>query len=196
MTERLFIEQRMTPIQTKRLVLRPFAQRDAADLYAYMHAPVASCFLSDALADMSAADVAVTRRMTDETCLAVCLRASDLLIGDLFAVPEGDTFSVGWNFNPDFGAVGYAYEATQALFAHLFMNRSARRLYAYVEDTNTSSRKLCEKLGMRQEGVFKEFISFKSDDKGSPIYENTMQYALLRHEWQAKVAGPVSASLR
>ena len=34
---------------------------------------------------------------------------------------------------------------------------NARRIYAYVE----SSQRLCEKLGMRQKGLFKEFISFK-----------------------------------
>jgi ribosomal-protein-alanine N-acetyltransferase len=75
------------------------------------------------------------------------------------------------------------YEAAAALFAHLFTDRGARRLYAYVEDTNIASRKLCEKLGMRQEGVFKEFVSFRTDDSGAPFYENTMQYALLQREW-------------
>lgn len=38
---------------------------------------------------------------------------------------------------------------------------------------------------MRKAGVFKEFISFREDATGTPIYENTMLYALLRHEWLA-----------
>ena len=50
-----------------------------------------------------------------------------------------------------------------------------RRLYAYVEDDNYRSQKLCEKLGMRKEGYFLEFISFTK-------YENTFQYALLKKE--------------
>ena len=58
----------------------------------------------------------------------------------------------------------------------------------YVESTNTSSMRLCEKLGMRREGVFVEFISFTTDDAGNPIYENTMQYAILRHEWMSGAA--------
>ena len=97
--------------------------------------------------------------------------------------------SVGWNFNPQYAGRGYAHEAASALFADLFTRRAARRLYAYVEDTNTSSQKLCERLGMRQEGAFKEFMSFKNDEAGAPIYENTLQYALLRHEWQRQQAG-------
>lgn len=146
---------------------------------------MASCFLSLALADISAAEREALERSTHDRSIAVCLRTSGKLIGDLFAEPEGDTFSVGWNFNPGFGGKGYAHEAAAALFAHLFTERAARRLYAYVEDTNTSSQLLCEKLGMRREGVFKEFVSFRNDDDGAPIYENTMQYAILRREWSS-----------
>ena len=36
---------------------------------------------------------------------------------------------------------------------------------------------------MRAEGLFLEFISFRNDSQGQPVYENTMQYAILRKEW-------------
>ncbi len=179
----------MEVIQTERLVLRRFTKRDAADLFEYLHEPVASCFLSLALADIRDAEREALERSMHDRSIAVCLRTSGKLIGDLFAEPEDDTFSVGWNFNPRFGGKGYAYEAAAALFTHLFTQRAARRLYAYVEETNTSSQRLCEKLGMRQEGLFREFISFRKDESGVPIYENTMQYALLRREWLSKRDG-------
>jgi len=182
----------MEIIETERLVLRRFTQRDAADLFEYLHEPVASCFLSLALADIKDAEREALERSTHDRSIAVCLRTSGKLIGDLFAEPEGDTFSVGWNFNPVFGGKGYAYEAATALFTHLFSERAARRLYAYVEDTNTSSQRLCEKLGMRKEGLFREFISFRNDVSGAPIYENTMQYALLRNEWLSQRNSPPS----
>lgn len=182
----------METLETPRLILRPFTQDDAADLFEYLHQPVASCFLSLALADMGAAEHEAATRSQNEHSIAVCLRASGKLIGDLFADPEDDTFSVGWNFNPGFGRQGHAREAAAALLAHLFEQRAARRLYAYVEDTNMPSRRLCERLGMRQEGLFREFISFRNDARGAPIYENTMQYALLRHEWVSR-GGPASA---
>ena len=134
---------------------------------------------------MSAAEVEAEKRSGDDGHIAACLKESDRLIGDLFAVQEEDTFSIGWNFNPAFGGKGYAFEAATALVAYLFAAKAARRLYAYVEDNNKSSQRLCEKLGMRREGLFREFVSFKKDDAGAPIYENTMQYALLRKEWEA-----------
>ena len=45
------------------------------------------------------------------------------------------------------------------------------------------SQHLCEKLGMRREGFFREFVSFVKDANGDPVYENTIQYAILKKEW-------------
>ena len=38
-------------------------------------------------------------------------------------------------------------------------------------------------MGMRQEGLFVEFVSFVNNPDGTPKYENTYQYAILRKEW-------------
>ncbi|WP_444667278.1 GNAT family N-acetyltransferase [Cereibacter changlensis] len=180
----------MQPIETERLRLRNFREGDAEALFAYLQSPVASCFLSLTLADMEAARAEAAQRSRDEAQIAVCLKATDQLIGDLFAHrEEEDTVSVGWNFNPAFTGQGYALEAARALFAHLFEDAGVRRLYAYVEDHNLPSQRLCERLGMRREGLFLEYISFKTDSSGKPIYENTMQYALLRREWDSRRAG-------
>ena len=32
----------------------------------------------------------------------------------------------------------------------------------------------------------REFVSFVNDEDGVPIYENTMQYAILKKEWMLK----------
>jgi len=39
-----------------------------------------------------------------------------------------------------------------------------RRLYAWVEVYNLASQKLCERLHMRHEGCFKEFVAFENED--------------------------------
>lgn len=174
----------MDAIRTDRLVLRNFRKEDASDLFAYLHEPAANCFLSLKLADMRAAELEAEDRSRSDEHVAVCLKDSGKLIGDLFAVAEGDTFAVGWNFNANFCGAGFALEAARALFAHLFSVKQARRLYAYVEDHNIPSQRLCARLGMREEGLFREFVSFKNDDDGQPVFENTMQYAILRKEWE------------
>lgn len=173
----------MEIIETDRLVLRNFRRDDAAALFAYLREPKANCFLSLKLANIKEAEAEAEKRSAGDEHIAVCLKGTGQLIGDVFAVPETDTYSVGWNFNPKYGGHGYALEAAKALFSHLFQVKGARRLYAYVEDHNASSQRLCERLGMRKEGLFVEFVSFTTDDAGNPIFENTMQYAVLRHEW-------------
>ncbi|MEE7502646.1 GNAT family protein [Methylobacterium mesophilicum] len=179
----------MIAIRTERLILRRFRPDDAADLFAYLHRPRARCFLSGRLDTPAEAEAEAERRGRDDEYVAVSIAASDRLIGDLFCQPEPpDTFSVGWNFNAAYGGAGYAREAAAALFGYLFSERGARRLYAYVEEDNASSRRLCEALTMRREGLFREFVSFVDDDRGNPIFENTMQYAILRREWAGRSA--------
>lgn len=177
----------MQIVETERLILRSFREGDATDLFAYLRAPTATCFLSLTLSDLAEAETEVRKRALDEGSVAVCLKQTGQVIGDLFGGgadgEEDGTTSVGWNFSPQFGGQGYALEAARALFDHLFRTKGFRRLYAYVEEHNKPSQRLCEKLGMRREGVFVEFISFTTDAAGNPIYENTMQYAILRREW-------------
>ncbi|QFY45029.1 GNAT family N-acetyltransferase [Candidatus Methylospira mobilis] len=176
----------MDVIKTDRLTLRNFRQGDAIDLLAYLHQPRVSCFFSLKLEDLGAAEAEVETRGRSDEQIAVCLRSTGNLIGDVFCILEHpDTYAVGWNFNADFGGAGFASEAARALFEYLFSVKHARRLYAYVEEDNIASQRLCERLGMRREGLFKEFISFKKDNEGVPIFENTMQYAILQKEWVA-----------
>ena len=87
--------------------------------------------------------------------------------------------------HPNYHGKGYAFEAAKAFFDYLFYRKGARRIYAFPEDYNLSSQKLCQKLGMRQEGLFREFVTFVNDEDGNPIYENTMQWAILKKEWDA-----------
>lgn len=178
----------MLNIETERLNLRNFREADSSALYAYLHEPRSSCFFSLRLPDEAAALTEAKKRSTDDNYIAVCLKENDAVIGDLFAVPEEDAISVGWNFNPRFAGHGYAFEAAHALFTYLFDKREKRRLYAYVEDHNLPSQRLCQKLGMRLEGTFVEFVTFMKNEHGEPVYENTMEYAILRREWDARHA--------
>lgn len=174
----------MDNIETERLRLRSFRADDAEGLLAYLHEPRARCFLSLRLDDIAAAEAEALRRASSDEAVAIALRGSDRVIGDLFAMPEEpDTFSVGWNLNADHAGCGFALEAAGALFRHLFEQKGARRLYAYVEVDNAPSQRLCEKLGMRVEGTFVEFVTFTAGPDGMPLYEDTMQYAILRREW-------------
>lgn len=180
-------------IKTERLILRPFVESDVADAYEYLHEPMVHCFEDMRTNSLAEAKEAVLERAKDsEYYFAIVLKENGKVIGEIFAHPEGDghpgnncdTFSPCWMLNSEYHGKGYAYEAALAYFDYLFNQKGARRLYAYTEDYNIASQKLCEKLGMRREGFYLEFISFVNDENGNPIYENTYEYAILKKEWK------------
>ena len=183
-------------IETERLILRTFREEDAADLYEYLKAPMVHCFACMKVDSVDEAKSAARERAKDnEYYFAIVLKENGKVIGEIDAMPETpapdnknavlDTFSPCWMLHPDYHGKGYAFEAAKAFFDYLFYRKGARRIYAFTEDYNLSSQKLCQKLGMRQEGLFREFVTFVNDEKGNPIYENTMQWAILKKEWDA-----------
>lgn len=181
-------------IETQRLILRPFSKEDARDLFEYFENPTVNCFKSLALSSVEAARDEIERRASDSDCyFAIVLKENGKVIGEVTAGAESadphnpdcplDTYSPCWVLNENYQGKGYAYEAAHAVFDYLFNVKNARRIYAYTEDYNLASQHLCEKLGMRREGVFVEFVSFVNNTDGTPIYENTVQYAILKKEW-------------
>ena len=182
-------------IETERLILRPFREGDEADLYEYLKAQMVNCFACMKLNSIDKAKAAVQERAEDpDLYFAIVLKETGIVIGEINAHAEAtapdekeavrDTFSPCWMLNKDYLGKGYAYEAAKAFFDYLFSQKGARRIYAYTEDYNLASQHLCEKLGMRREGLFMEFVSFVKNPDGTPLYENTMQYAILKKEWK------------
>ncbi|MEH7634797.1 GNAT family N-acetyltransferase [Bacillus pumilus] len=175
----------MNQIETNRLILRPFCVEDVAGMLEYLSNPRVNCFLADRISTLEEALAIVQKRKEDHSYIAVCLKESGQMIGELFHLKEEpDTYAIGWNFNEAYEGKGYARESAEAFLSYLFVEKAARRLYAYVEDDNVRSQALCERLGMRKEGLFLEFISFTTYEDGTPKYENTYQYALLKKEWE------------
>ena len=182
-------------IETKRLILRPFLEDAEGDAYAYLKEPAVNCFASMKLHSLDEAREAVKKRLGEtEYYFAITLKEGGKVIGEIDAYPEEgephagedsvrDTFSPCWMLNENYQGKGYAFEAAHAFFDYLFSQKGARRIYAYTEDYNLASQHLCEKLGMRREGLFLEFISFVNNPDGTPRYENTVQYAILKKEW-------------
>ncbi len=176
-----------TPIEikTERLIIRQFKNEDLQSYYRLIANPRVNCFRDVKYCNIDDAKKELIKMQENEDAseLAVALKECDKFIGHLFGMWEDDTFSVGWNFLAEYCGKGYAYESAKAYFDYLFNELDARRIYAYTEDNNIQSQKLCEKLGMRKEGLFKEFISFVSNADGTPHYENTYQWAILKKEW-------------
>ena len=178
------MEQKEIYIETERIIIRNFKQKDAEGLLEYLSNPRVNCFAGDRLCSEEAAWAYMQYSPKDMLRYAVSLKKDDFIIGDVFALRENeDTYNVGWHFNKRFEGKGFACEAAAGLLDYLFREAGARRIYGFVEDDNIRSKRLCERLGMRREGCFKEFVTFVNNPDASPKYEDTCVYAILEKEW-------------
>lgn len=131
-------------IETKRLILRPFREDDAADVYEYLKEPAVNCFASMKLHSLDEAREEMKKRLGEtEYYFAITLKDDGKVIGEIDAYPEAgephadedaerDTFSPCWMLNEAYQGKGYAFEAAHAFFDYLFSQKGARRIYAYT----------------------------------------------------------------
>ncbi len=181
------------PIVTERLLLRPITPSDAVAMHAYKSDPDAVRYVPYPplqLADVEeriATTWANTRFAAegDAVCLAVEERETGSLIGDvvLFWRSETDrSGEVGYIFDPRAAGRGYATEAVRALLALGFDGLGLHRIVARMDERNTSSARVAERLGFRREARLVESEWFKGE------WTTLIVYALLEHEWHERSA--------
>ena len=187
------------PVQTDRLLLRPFAATDFDALLAIQsRADVARYLYWD---PRNAAEVRETLdtkvRATaivaegDHLSLAVVLRESGELIGDcslVWASAEHRQAEIGFLFHPDHHGHGYATEAAAALLALAFDGLRAHRAFGRLEARNTASARVLERLGMRKEAHLVENEHIKGE------WQSEVVYALLEREWASRRAGGAASA--
>ena len=183
-------------IETERLIIRDFDFKDEEKLFEIMWQKGVVRFMRDWSENnpnrkCTQEYIAWRRTQKDSKDVyenkryAIALKVSDQIVG-MVGMGIEDTLNeveMAYFVDEAHQGKGYAFEAAHAFFDYLFGKKGARRIYAYVEDYNLSSQHLCEKLGMRREGLFMEFVSFVNNPDGTPHYENTYQYAILKKEW-------------
>ena len=179
-------------LRTERLMLREFEESDAdacnayesiEDVVRYQSHPVRTLEESLRYIRESMATVRETpRRVFD---LAIVLRERGALIGRVglavkdSAAREGTLWYV---LHPAQWGRGYVPEAARAMLDFGFRELSLHRVFVDVDPENRASRRVAEKLGMRQEAHFVENAWLKGRWTDSAIY------ALLDREWLARRA--------
>jgi RimJ/RimL family protein N-acetyltransferase len=178
-------------LTTRRLLLRPFAAEDAADVER-----LAGDF---AVADTTleiphpyepgmAAEWFATHRPKFDAgemiALAITTREGADLIG---AVGLGirqrfDRAELGYWVGKPYWGKGYATEAARALMDYGFRDLRLNRIFAVHFRRNPASGRVMQKLGMTQEGLFRQHI--KKWDR----YEDEVIYGMLRSDWEGLAA--------
>lgn len=148
-------------IETKRLSLRTFQEKDFADTFAiYKDRETCRYLLHDPWTTETAERLFKVKisnnQLKQDQMLNLAVVSQDKVIGDLYIwyTDMQETVELGYSFNRAVSGNGFATEALQKLIHVLFEEIDIHRIQVNIDSRNSASKKLCERLGMRKEGYF------------------------------------------
>lgn len=182
------------PIETGRLVLRRYEDRDVGDILEYSRE--ADYWLARSLDWMPAAnsiracfDAQRDQKISEFpqwVSLMMELKSERKVIGCVgigITNREQGQASIGWMLGCRYQGQGLATEAAHALVDFGFASMGLHRIFARTGKSNIRSWRLMERLGMRREAHFCQ--SHKVRD----AWDDEFVYAILAHEWERMRAG-------
>jgi len=174
-------------LETGRLILRPFALSDAADVQrlagdraiADTTATVPHPYedgMAEAWISTHGKDFAAGTSLT----LAVALKPESALVGaiGLAKIAAGHQAEMGYWIGKPYWNQGFCTEAAAALLRHAFLTLGLARVYATHLARNPASGRVMRKVGMRHEGTLRKHLR-KWD-----VLEDVECYGILREEWK------------
>jgi RimJ/RimL family protein N-acetyltransferase len=179
------------PIETPRLLLRPFVPADFDELFAIRSRIDVTRFLywEPSSREETAAELAkrVRERTLDregETLhLAMELRDGGAMIGDVgltWLSKRHQQGEIGFVVHPDFHGRGLAREGATEILRLGFEHFGLHRIIGRCDPQNEASAGLMRRLGMRQEAHFVQNEIFKGD------WGDELVFAMLASEWAAR----------
>ena len=182
------------PLETERLRLRPFTERDLDAVHAMESRPDVMRYLYWEPRTRDETRAALDRRVKMTSLdgeaaalrLAVVRRDSGELVGDFSLAlrsRENRQGEIGFMFHPDHQGHGYAAEAGRAVLALGFGTFDLHRIYGSCDARNSASARLMERLGMRLEGTLRETEYVKG------AWCDELIYAILADEWRERGRG-------
>jgi RimJ/RimL family protein N-acetyltransferase len=183
------------PLITERLEIRPVTPGDAPAFLAWRSRPEVARYMfqppwtpevaARKLADWSGAPFTLPG---DVLVLAVVHGARRDVIGEVLLkwAPGAGQAEVGYGLRPDAAGAGYATEAVRAVLGLAFGTYGFHRVFARVDEENTPSVRVCERVGMRREARLVE-SDIRPDDGE---WATELNYAMLAREHASREAAP------
>jgi RimJ/RimL family protein N-acetyltransferase len=177
------------PMETERLLLRPFTGDDLTALHAiHSDEGVARWLYNEprtleGTRELLAHKVAASSLRAEGEWLsaAVVLRESDELVADvslLWASEIHRQGELGFLVHPLHHGKGYATEASRPVLGFAFETLGLHRVVGRLEQRNTPSARVLEKLGMRLQAHLVENEWVKGE------WQSELVYAILEREWR------------
>ena len=148
----------MTFIETYRLLLRNVAAKDVDIIYDYRNNEICARYQRGQIKDYEGIVTLVERRKGDVMSvdapfmIAVALRDTDEMVGEIVVMPKDGTISLGYTFSYNHHRKGYAFEALTALIEMLHQRYPEWDFISFTERSNEPSMALLRKLGYKDMG--------------------------------------------
>jgi RimJ/RimL family protein N-acetyltransferase len=177
------------PLETERLVLRPFEEGDLDALYAMQSDVETARWLYneprtlDETRELLQLKLASAQFTEEGRWLnaAVVARETGEFVGDVslrWLSEAHKTGELGFMVHPGQQGRGYATEAAHRLVSYGFEGMGFHRVIGRAEARNAASTRVLEKLGMRREAHLVENEWVKGE------WQSEVVYAILEHEWR------------
>ncbi len=155
----------MIKIETSRLLLRNVMTKDIPIIFDYRNNEICAKYQRGQTKDYEGISELVERRKDDVIStaapfyIAVALKESDEMIGEIVVMPNDGTISLGYTFSYKHHRNGYAFESISALIDLLHMRYPAWDFISFTEPENIASMNLLKKLGYKDMGFLQSNTS-------------------------------------
>ena len=145
-------------LETRRLILRNVEHKDVSVIFDYRNNPCCARYQRGQTKTFDGICDLVKKRRQDilgvhaPSLLAVALKDTDQLVGEIVVMPNEDTFSLGYTFHYSHHRKGYAFEALSGLTALLHEQQPEWEFICFTDPDNIPSMALLKKLGFRDMG--------------------------------------------
>lgn len=180
---------RLLTLETDRLLMRPYHQRDAEAVYKVVsRREIAETtvniphpyprgtvdwwinFINENIKNDRAYEFGIFLRQEPHTYIGNC--------GLLSLSKQHNNGEIGYFISPDYWNCGYGGEAAARVVEFGFKELQLERIYGRCMTKNIGSRRVMEKAGLKYEGLARHEV-LKWD-----IYEDVWRFGLIREEWQ------------
>ncbi|MDO4764821.1 MAG: GNAT family N-acetyltransferase [Eubacteriales bacterium] len=152
-------------LETNRLVLRNLEEKDIDIMFDYRNNELCARYQRGQTKEREGLEKLVAERkngkisLDDSFILAIALKESDEMIGEVVVMPKDKTISMGYTISYLHHRKGYAYEMLSALIDLLHVNFPCQEFICFVEPENTASINLLKKLGYEDMGYIEKIQS-------------------------------------
>ncbi len=186
--------QEFPVLETKRLILRPIAQKDAKDLLNYYSNDEVTQYMNinsihrEEEAKVIIENIQEKYEKKEMITWAITLKGEERLIGTCYLsdFTMGAMATVGYDLSKRYWNVGIMTESLKTIAFFGFYQLGLHRIQSFIHPENIDSIELLEKLDFKNEGYLRQY-QYHYDEKQ---FRNVFIFSLLKKDFECESICP------